>query len=79
MNLDFLLEDTDPGTGPQWATVTGTAPLRILLDGDDDPWPFAPEKLISGLAVADRVLVIFLGNPDAARRSRRVVIIGKSQ
>jgi len=39
------------------ATVTGTAPLRVRLDGDASALPFAPDSLVktSFLAVDDRV------------------------
>lgn len=40
-----------------WATVAAISPLRLLLDGDTDPLPVAPELLISeaALLVGDRV------------------------
>ena len=61
-----------------WATVTQASPLRIRLDGESTPLPFAPDKLISGLLVGDRVLVLLRANLAPASRSCRVLIEGKA-
>lgn len=55
-----------------WATVTGTSPLRIKLDGDSAALVLTPDSLVypGVLAVADRVRVELY--------DRRVVIIGRS-
>jgi len=55
----------------KWATVTGVNPLRITLDGDTEPLPFAPDSLIDPLTlvVADRLRVELSGN--------RLVVLGR--
>lgn len=63
----------------QWATVTQASPLRIQLDGEDDPLPFTPDKLVTGLILNDRVLVLLMANAIPSNRARRVVIINKAQ
>ena len=50
-----------------WATVTQTDPLRIRLDGDDDPLPFTPSSPIAGLSVGSRVVCV--------EQHRRVIIL----
>jgi hypothetical protein len=79
-NLGLLVpkEPLEPDTHV-WATVTQASPLRIKLDGETTPLPFAPDKLVTGLVVNDRVLVLLLSNAAPASKSRRVVILGKSQ
>lgn len=62
-----------------WATVTQASPLRIKIDGEDDPLPFTPQKVIAAPSLADRVLVLIMANTSAINRSRRVVIVGKAQ
>lgn len=61
-----------------WATVTQASPLRIKLDGESDPLPFTPDKLVTGLILNDRVLVLLMANTSATSRSHRVVILGKA-
>lgn len=70
--LDFLLE---PPPGPpadtyRWATVTGIGPLRIRLDGEEDPLQATPAA-ICPLSLGDRVWVQFHG--------RQMVILGAHQ
>lgn len=62
-----------------WATVTQASPLRIKIDGESTALPFTPDKLVTGLILNDRVLVMLLTNTDPGTRSRRVVILGKAQ
>lgn len=38
-----------------WATVTGTSPLRVRVDGDPDPLAVDVVTLVSGLTVGARV------------------------
>ena len=54
-----------------WGTVTGVNPLRITLDGDTEPLPFAPDSLIDPLtlAVADRVRTELSGH--------RLIVLGR--
>jgi hypothetical protein len=61
-----------------WATVTQASPLRIKLDGETDPLPFTPDKIVSGLVLSDRVLVLLMANTNPLTRARRVVILGKA-
>lgn len=61
-----------------WATVTATAPLRVKLDGETSALNITPDKLVSGLAVNDRVWVQLVTNANPARRHRRLVVIGKA-
>ena len=44
-----------------WGMVAGVAPLRIRLDGDDDPQPYTPLTLAAGLTVGVRVVCLLLG------------------
>lgn len=55
-----------------WGTVAAVGPLRVLLDGDTVPLPFAPDSLVDplSLAVGDRV--------RCEVASRRVVVLGRS-
>lgn len=62
----------------EWATVTDDSPLRIRIDNEDDPLPFAPDNLVAGLAISDRVWVQLITNIIHARRYRRVIILGKA-
>ena len=52
-----------------WATVAGTDPLAVTLDGADTPMAAVPSTLTSGLAVGDRVYLL-----SAAGRA---VVIGR--
>jgi hypothetical protein len=61
-----------------WAVVTDDSPLRIQLDTDDAPLAITPDTLVGSLAVNDRVWVQLVSNANAARRHRRVVIIGRA-
>lgn len=61
-----------------WATVTQASPLRVKLDGDDDPIPWTPQSIVSGLVLSDRVLVLLLANNNPASRSHRVIVLGKA-
>lgn len=77
-DLDLLLprdRDSDSWT---WATVTQASPLRIKLDGEASALAITPDTLKASLAVSDRVWVQLTTSPDPARRSRRVVIIGRA-
>lgn len=66
-NLDLLIpaqpESTDRWT---WATVTNGNPLRIRLDGDDDPLDITPDCLYADPVVGQRVWVQMTG--------RRVIV-----
>lgn len=59
-----------------WATVTAVAPLRIRLDGEADPLPFAPDALVAPLLVGDRVWCALATNADPKFKGRRVLIVG---
>ena len=61
-----------------WATVTQASPLRIKLDGETTALPFTPDTLVSGLILNDRVWVALTTNGDPTVKSRRVVVIGRS-
>lgn len=61
-----------------WATVTDDSPLRIRIDNEDDPLPFAPDTLVASLAVSDRVWVQLVTNTNHQRRYRRVIILGRA-
>ena len=76
-------QDNDPSPAQQaqensyrWATITtaGTSgdngTLRLRLDGDTDPLPYAPDALAEDLALGDRVWVQLIG--------RRIILLGKS-
>ena len=79
-NLDLLVPKEPFGPDVHvWATVTQASPLRIRLDGETTPLPFTPDKLVTGLVLNDRVLVLLWANPAPASKSHRVVILGKSQ
>lgn len=54
----------------RWATVTGVKPLRIRLDGDEEPLEGKPSTVVRGLAVGERILV--------AIQSRRVTVISRT-
>lgn len=51
----------------RWGTVTAASPLRVVLDGNADPLPFAPPSLVKGLQVGNRVLCV--------EQHRRVIVI----
>jgi hypothetical protein len=61
-----------------WAKVTATSPLRVKLDGESTALAITPDKLVSGLAVNDRVWVQLVTNTNPTRRYRRVVVLGKA-
>lgn len=54
----------------QWATVTATGPLRVMIDGQAAELPFTPDTLVGGLAVDDRVWTQTYG--------RRLIILGRA-
>ena len=60
-----------PAVRAMWATVTQTSPLRVQLDLDDEPQPYTPITLTSGLAVDDQVLCLLIGG--------QLVILGTPQ
>ena|GEM_PF-6930087 len=64
-----------------WATVTGVNPLRITLDGDTEPLPFAPDSLIDPLTlvVADRLRVELSGNRLAVLGRMRGAAVSDAQ
>ena len=69
-------EPTQPGPPVadlsfRWATVIGTEPLRILLDGDSKVLPYAPQTLVDPLTLSEgsRVWTQMYG--------RRVIVLGK--
>ena len=51
----------------RWGTVTAASPLRVVLDGNTDPLPFAPQSLVRTLQVGNRVLCI--------EQHRRVIVV----
>lgn len=53
----------------RFATVTSTAPLRVLLDGDEDALESEPISLVSGLSPGHRVRIELDG--------RQLIIIGR--
>lgn len=67
-----MIRDANDITSFKWATVRGTNPLSIQLDGDADPLALIPDSLVDpvGLKVLDRVRVEL--------SLRKVVIHGKS-
>lgn len=75
MNLDYLMSvvagvrdrlDTLPLF--RWATVVGTTPLRLQLDGDPTPLSADPVNLAGGLAQGARVWTVSV--------NRRLYILG---
>lgn len=50
----------------RWATVTGTAPLRVRLDGEPTELPTAPWGLLAGLTTGDRVWTQITGRQVVA-------------
>jgi hypothetical protein len=77
-NLPLLIPGTPDRDRQYWATVTDDSPLRIRLDGEDDPLPFTPDSLVYSLAVGERVWVAFPINTDPAFKGRRAVILGRA-
>lgn len=72
-NLDLLIPKIQPVIDRfAWATITSTDPLRIRLDGEDEPLDITPDCLIDvgWVDVARRVWVQISG--------RRVLILGQS-
>lgn len=68
-NLDLLIPKSAPSADSfTWATVVGTSPLSIRLDGDEDPLPFVPDCLYGPPVVGDRVWVQITG--------KRVIVTG---
>lgn len=67
-----MIRDVKDMTSFKWATVRGTSPLSIQLDGDPAPLALIPESLVdpADLKVLDRVRVEL--------SLRKVVIHGKS-
>lgn len=67
-----MIRDIKDMTSFKWATVRGTGPLQIQLDGDADPLALIPDSLVDPtlLKVGDRVRVEL--------SLRKVVIHGKS-
>lgn len=54
----------------RWAVVSQVSPLRITMDGDTGPLADAPDTLVAGLAVGDRVRCVTV--------NRRTLILGRS-
>lgn len=52
-----------------WATVTSVSPVKVQMDGSGDPLDGAPDSVVAGLLVGDRVLV--------ARQGSQVIILGR--
>lgn len=81
LNLDPLVprsEGEDRSDRHYWATVTNDDPLEIKLDGDTAPLPLAPDALVAGLTIGDRVFVVLTATGSSrAFQGRRVVILGK--
>ena len=67
-----MINDIKDITSFKWATVTGTSPLAIRLDGDTNPLALVPDSLVDplSLSVGDRVRVEL--------SLRKVVIHGES-
>lgn len=62
MNLDYLMnvvaglrDRLDAMPLFRWATVVGTSPLRVQLDGDPAPLSADPVNLAGALSVGQRV------------------------
>lgn len=55
----------------RWATVTSVDPLRVTPDGDTSPLVEAPDTLVSGLVVGDRVRLAIV--------ARRALILGRAR
>lgn len=76
MTTNPFVDEPKPGanTIPQtrWidATVTGTIPLMVRLDGfQEEPQPPTKPPLVGGLSVNDRVLCLMQG--------RQLVVLGR--
>ena len=83
MNLDYLMsvvaglrDRLDAMPLFRWATVVGTKPLRVQLDGDATPLSADPVNLAGGLARGARVWTMsanrrlyILGTPDGVSSS----------
>lgn len=54
----------------RWATVTSVDPLRVTPDGDTSPLPEAPDTLVGGLMVGDRVRLVIV--------ARRALVLGRA-
>ena len=54
----------------RWATVTSVDPLRVMPDGDTSPLAEAPDTLIGGLVVGDRVRLVIV--------ARRALVLGRA-
>lgn len=79
--LDILGRAAQPVTEVSlhvWAEVTDDSPLRIQIDGEDDPLTITPDTLVAGLSIGDRVWVQLVTNTNPSRRYRRLVIIGRA-
>lgn len=74
--LASMLTDTPDVSMWSWATVTQASPLRVKLDGEDDPLDITPDSLVGGLAVGQRVWVQLVTNPNPAHTYRRLVVLG---
>lgn len=75
MNLDYLMnvvaglrDRLDAAPLFRWATVVGTNPLRVQLDGDGGPLSADPVNLAGGLARGARVWTVSV--------DRRLYILG---
>jgi hypothetical protein len=69
--LDLLLRTPSrPQASYHWGTVTGTAPLRVKIDGDSESLPITP-KALCPCTVGDRVYCQI--------RRRRLLILGASK
>jgi hypothetical protein len=56
----------------QWATVLGTSPLTILIDGSDTP---VPALKLPGYTPAEADRVLWVVAP-AAGKGRQLVVLG---
>jgi len=65
-----MMPDISDLTSFKWATVKGTAPLSIQMDGDSAPLPITPDTLAGGLIVGDRVRV--------EMSARKTIVHGKA-
>lgn len=55
----------------RWGTVTVSAPLRVMLDGDPDHLPFAPQSVVKSPPVGARVVCV--------EQHRRVIVIAVAE
>lgn len=51
----------------RWGTVVAANPLRVTLDGDDGPLPFAPVSAIGKLVTGERIVCV--------EQHRRIIVV----